>query len=345
LAPRTFEHLQGRGRRPNVYDEVTSHVQWGETFRGKFPDLPSEGALYHFPEQYKLGYWDPSKTMWASQDWEAFRDPSQLTYRTYHEVQSARESSLTAILDAGRGSRALTDVDDAWVDALRSFFPALRFSEWGVSMASQYVSRFAIVASITNCALLQSFDELRHTQRIAEWTTELETVHGGFGDYRKQWMEAEMFQPLREYLERVCVTKDWGEVVLATNVVLEPLLQPVQHALLSDVAQAHKDAVLPHLSYSLQLDELRHWGWGRALAQMLHADEHNVARTQEWIDLWYPRAEGVVSAMGPVFDSLGHRDVFDETFARSKEELRASFAELTVVAPTQSAAAAAGAQA
>ena len=335
LPPRTFDHLQGRRRRPNVYDEVTSHVQWGETFRGKFPDLPSEGAYYHFPEQYKLGYWDPGKTAWKSEDWEAFGDPSQLTYRTYHEVQFQRENSLTSILDAARESRALTDVDDAWVEALRHVFGPLRFAEWGVSMACQYVARFAITAAITNCALLQSFDELRHTQRIAEWTRDLETLHGGFADYRRHWMEAETFQPLREYLERVCVTKDWGEVVLATNIVLEPLLQPVLHALLSDVAQAHKDAVLPHFSYSIQLDEERHWLWGRALAQMLHADQENVARTQKWIETWHPRADAAVSAFGPVFDSLDSREVFDSAFATANEDVRASFGELTVLAPAE----------
>jgi Methane/Phenol/Toluene Hydroxylase len=337
LPPRTFEHLQGK-RRPNVYDEVTSHVQWGEPFRGKFPDLPSEGAHYHFPEHYKLGYWDPGKTAWTSDDWEAYRDPSQLTYRSYHEIQYPRENALTAILDAARESRALTDVDDAWVQALREFFGALRFPEWGVSMACQYVSRFAITASITNCGLLQSFDELRHTQRIAEWTRDLETVHGGFGEYRKQWMEAELFQPLREYLERVCVARDWGEVVLATNIVLEPLLQPVLHALLSDVGQAHKDAVLPHFSYSLMLDEQRHWAWGRALARMLHSDERNVERTQEWIQVWHPRAEAAVAAFGPVFDKLDARATFDTALEGAKEDVRASFAELTVLAPAESAA-------
>ena len=51
--PRTFEHLQGRQRRPNVYDEVTSHIQWGETFRGRFPEPLSEGANYHFPKHHK----------------------------------------------------------------------------------------------------------------------------------------------------------------------------------------------------------------------------------------------------------------------------------------------------
>ena len=338
LPPRTFDHLQGRRRRPNVYEEITSHVQWGETFRGKFPDLPSEGAYYHFPEQYKLGYWDPDKTQWRSDDWEAFGDPSQLTYRSYHEIQFQRDNALTAVLDAARESRALTDMDDAWVQVLRDVFGTLRFAEWGVSMACQYIARFAITAAITNCALLQSFDELRHTQRIAEWTRDLETAHGGFAGYRKQWMEAATFQPLREYLERVCVTKDWGEVVLATNIVLEPLLQPVQHALLSDVGHAHKDAVLPHFSYSLHLDEERHWLWGRALAEMLHADEHNVERTQEWIGTWYPRAEAAVSAFGPVFESLSSADVFERVFEGAKEDVRASFGELTVLAPAEAKA-------
>ena len=331
--PRTFEHLQGRQRRPNVYDEVTSHIQWGETFRGRFPELPSEGANYHFPEHYKLGYWDPSKTQWRFDDWEAFRDPSQLTYRSYHEVQHQREYALTSVLDAARSSRALTDFDAEWLATLRSFFGVLRFAEWGVSMVCQYVSRFAINAQITNCALLESFDELRHTQRIAEWTRDLETVHGGFGDYRRQWIEAPAFQPLREYLERACVVRDWGEAVLATNIVLEPLLQPVQHALMTEVAHQHGDSVLPFFSESLQLDEQRHWAWARALAEMVHADDHNVHLTQAWVDTWYPRAHDAVAELGAIFESAGASGVFDTTFRKARAETRASFAVLTVTEP------------
>ena len=108
-------------------------------------------------------------------------------------MQHQREYALTSVLDAARSSRALTDFDAEWLATLRSFFGVLRFAEWGVSMVCQYVSRFAINAQITNCALLQSFDD-SHTQRIAEWTRDLETVHGGFGDYRRQWIEAPAFE-------------------------------------------------------------------------------------------------------------------------------------------------------
>lgn len=335
MARKTFDHLKGR-RRPSAYEEISAYVQWGETFRGTYPGLPSEGAYYHFPEQYKLGYWDPSKTAWKSSRWELFQDPERQTYRSYHEVQSQREAALTTVLEGARDTGALRELDAEWLACLRSFFAPLRFAEWGVSMAQQYVSRFAISGLITNVALLQSFDELRHTQRIAEWSRDLDTEHGGFSDFRTQWIEEEMFQPLREYLERLCVVRDWGEVIVATNIVLEPLLQPVMHSMMADLGTAYGDVVLPHFSYSLQLDEERHWAWARALANLVHEDDHNIERTQAWIDLWWPRAERATAAFGVVFDTAGQRRRFDEVFADAAVEVRQSFAALNVAAPAAS---------
>ena len=60
--------------------------------------------------------------------------------------------------------------------------------------------------------------------------------------HRTQWLNDPMFQPMREYLERVCVLRDWGEVVVATNLVLEPLLQRVLYRTLSDLGNAHPTA-------------------------------------------------------------------------------------------------------
>ena len=140
-----------------------------------------------------------------------------------HEMQSERESALETVIEAARAERAVRYLDPEWVETLRMFFAPMRFAEWGISMAHQYVGRFSISSLITNPSILQVFDELRHTQRIAEWTHDLEAEHGGFGGYRTQWLNDPMFQPMREYLERVCVLRDWGEVVVATNLVLEPL--------------------------------------------------------------------------------------------------------------------------
>ena len=115
-----------------------------------------------------------------------------------------------------------------------------------------------------------------------------------------------MFQPMREYLERVCVLRDWGEVVVATNLVLEPLLQRVLYRTLSDLGNAHSDSVLPHFAYSVYGDEERHWAWAAALAAMLNEEsDENVATTVEWIDDWTPLALRSVEALAPVFSVVG----------------------------------------
>jgi hypothetical protein len=340
---RSFEHFETQRRRPDVYEEVTAFMQWGETFRNAFPTLPNEGAGYHFPEDYKLGYWDPSKTKWASSRWESFRDPHKLTYRSYHEVQSEREASLEAVIVAARAENALSYLDPEWIEVLRLFFAPMRFAEWGVSMAHQYVGRFAISGLITNCALLQWFDELRHTQRIAEWTRDLDAAHGGFDDYRRRWLEEAMFQPLREFIERVCVVKDWGEVVVATNLVLEPLLQPVFLTALSDLGNAHRDSVLPHLAYSIGLDEVRHRDWARALAKMLHEESPtNAELTDAWVSSWWPLAESAVSELGAVYTRAGRADLFEQSFAAATQETREALQALSAVSILSSDEAEAG---
>jgi toluene monooxygenase system protein E len=319
MARKTFEHLEDQRRRPDVYEEVTAYVQWGETFRGKYPELPNEGANYHFPEHYKLGYWDPSKTKWRSQRWEAFRDPNRLTYRSYHELQSERESALEAVITAARAENAVRYLDPVWVETLRLFFAPMRFAEWGVSMAHQYVGRFSISSLITNPSILQVFDELRHTQRIAEWTNDLEQEHGGFGGYREQWLRDPMFQPMREYLERVCILKDWGEVVVATNLVFEPLLQRVMYRALTDLGLAHSDSVLPHFAYSVYGDEERHWSWGAALAAMLNEEsDDNVATTVEWVERWTPLALRSVEAFAPIFSTAGKEPLLDSALTEAR---------------------------
>jgi hypothetical protein len=326
--PKTFEHFKGK-RRTDVYEDVSAYMQWGETFRGAFPDLPNEGAYYHFPEDYKLGYWDPRKTRWASERWEEFRDPGRLTYRSYIERQFQSEQALEAVLEAARGSNALRHLDPDWVQTLRGFLPSMRFAEWGVSMAHQYAGRFAISGMIANCSVLQAFDELRHTQRIAEISRELDRAHGGFGAYRETWMTDAMFQPLREMLERVCVCQDWGEVVFATNLVLEPLLQPVFLCALQELGAQHRDIVLPHLGYALSVDEEHHVAWAAELARMLTEEsEANVATAAEWLERWLPRAQAAVIPFERIFDSLDSSDLFAAAYDDALASVQASFVDL-----------------
>ena len=329
-----FAHFEGRRKRPDEYEEVSAYMQWGETFRGVYPDLPYGGTWYHFPERYGFGYWDPKFTALRCVGWEEFRDPNKLTYKSYHAVQSEREQALEAVLMGARASGAVGRLDAKWVDILRSFFPALRFSEWGVSIMHQYVARFSISGLIANCSVLQVFDELRHTQRIAEWTRELESAHGGFSGYRAQWMEDKLFQPLREVTERLLALRDWAEVTVAANVLLEPLLQPVLFRALSDLGTAYGDLVLPHFAYSLHLDEERHFAWGGEFARFVleHQDEGAETRNHEimqgWVERWLPLVQRATQPFEQVFADAGQADVFAQAYSQAEDGVVEALEEL-----------------
>ena len=119
-----------------------------------------------------------------------------------------------------------------------------------------------------------------------------------------------MFQPMREYLERVCVLRDWGEVVVATNLVSSRCCSAVLYRALTDLGNAHSDSVLPHFAYSVYGDEERHWSWAAALAAMLNEEsDENLATTAEWIDSWTPLALRSVEALAPVFSVVGNEPV------------------------------------
>jgi len=107
--------------------------------------------------------------------------------------------------------------------------------------------------------------------------------------------------------------------VVATNLVLEPLLQRVLYRTLSDLGNAHSDSVLPHFAYSVYGDEERHWAWAAALAAMLNEEsDENVATTVEWIDDWTPLALRSVEALAPVFSVVGKEQNFDSSLAEAR---------------------------
>lgn len=293
---KTFEWFKDQKRPPSEYEEISVHNQWH--------------APYHMNNAYGIGLWRPEETRWRCGDWDKHRDPAKLTYKTYNEIQHEKERDLDSVLDSARRARAFERFDPAWVSILRQIVPAQRYAEWGVSMCQQYVGRQALASPISSCAMFQIMDELRHAQRWVELALDLDRAHGGFDQARAQWMTAEPFQPLREYLERVLTLRDWAEVVVASNLVLEPMLQPILLGGLGELAQANGDTVLPYFTYSLNSDEERHTAWARALAKLVQADTpDNVAVTQEWVDRWYPLADRAVRAFAEIFDQAPRRPI------------------------------------
>jgi hypothetical protein len=112
-----------------------------------------------------------------------------------------------------------------------------------------------------------------------------------------------VWQPLRETVEKLLTTYDWGECFVGLNLVLKPMLDELfmQHA--ADLALREGDHLLGQIFYSLNEDCQWHREWSQALIRMAIEDTPtNREVIQRWIDQWYGRSRRAVEAFSPILD-------------------------------------------
>jgi toluene monooxygenase system protein E len=62
-------------------------------------------------------------------------------------------------------------------------------------------------------------------ERLAYRIRQLQMAFPGFADDSKsRWQHEPRWQPLRQFVEQLLVTYDWGEAFVALNLVLKPLI-------------------------------------------------------------------------------------------------------------------------
>jgi toluene monooxygenase system protein E len=288
-ARRTYWHLETLRRRPSAYDIATSRLLY----------YPSKGFAVHgaaesWYQRYQAG------SPLVCRDWEAFRDPREVTYTSYVDQQREREAFVDGVLraaDEGDLDRALSP---AWIDTLGRVLAPLRYPAHGLQMAAAYVAHMAPEGRILVAALFQVGDAMRCVQRLAYRLRQLQRRHEQLlGDGRRAWEDAPEWQPLRELIERLLVTYDWGEAFAALCLVVKPGFDAMVAAL-GVQARAAGDPVLPQLCFSLGEDAAWHQEWAIALAATAIADQPaNRATLSEWVRRWAPRMDAAAAALTP----------------------------------------------
>jgi len=243
--PRTWSQFGEVKRKPTPYEAVT----------GKFH--------YHFrrdPAPFELDPTTPINAWYLEnregsplqvEDWEAFRDPYKLTYRDYVAMQHEREIFVDSLVDRAEADDLAGELDPGWVGTLADFLVPLRFPIHALQMTSLYVGQMAPSSYITNCAHFQAADEMRRIQRIAYWSKVLANTHGDAiaetGRSRRIWESDPAWQPLRQALEKLLISYDWGEAFTALCVVLKPSLDTLFNDCLSDLAAQNGDRFVAEL--------------------------------------------------------------------------------------------------
>lgn len=305
--PRTFTWFQGQ--KPTEYAELTVGLQWtGETL-----------------VQTNVGGWSDDSTGLGGVRWEDFRDPAQLTYRTYVTRQDRAERELDAVLRVAGAEGFAAGLDPAWKAALTILVGGMSFAEWGVAMSMQYVQRFCLGSTIAQSAQLQVSDELRHAQRDLEW---FDLLTGGSAveadEHRRAWMDNQAMQPLRRYVETALVIEDWAEVIVAVNVVLEGLLQPYLRTVHTEGGRAYGDLATVVLAQQIWTDEERHLLWADALVDFaIESNDANRDIVAGWVDTYLPEAEAAVAAIDAALPAPARGEAASGARAELERRLKA----------------------
>jgi toluene monooxygenase system protein E len=285
---KTYSHLAGLRRRPTEYDIVTSrlHAYVGRGFAVTVP-LSDWYARYQTASPLQCP------------DWEVFRDPRETTYPKYTALQNQQETFVNGVLESIERTNYDANLPGPWFATLERLLPPLRYPFHGLQMLAAYVGQMAPGGRITIAASFQAADEMRRVQRLAYRMRQLQGRDPTFGaDAKLRWQEDAVFQPLREMIERLLVTYDWGEAFVGLNLCLKPRLDNWCFGQLAAHAGRRGDPLLAELLRSLADDGGWHIAWSQALVQAAtKAQPENKQIIINWQDRWDPLAERAVQAL------------------------------------------------
>jgi toluene monooxygenase system protein E len=290
---RTYWHLESLGRKPGDYDIGTSNLLW---YIGR-------GFEVHGPvEQWHARH--NTNGAIAELDWDRFRDPRETTYTRYLDVQAAKETFVDGLLRSIDGTAYDRELPAPWVRFLDRVLAPMRFPIHGQHMVAAYVGQMAPSGRLVVAGLFQAADEMRRVQHLAYRTRQLQLAHDGFASHsRGVWETDPLWQPLRQVVERLLVTFDWGEALVALNLVVKPLMDELFTTQLGRAALRQGDSVLDKILFSLHEDCVWHRAWTGSLVEFLLVERpRSRALLGEWIGRWTPPCATAVAAFAPAFD-------------------------------------------
>ena len=299
---RTFSAFGDVRRMPSEYDIVTQGANW--TLRknraATFEQNPSSAANLWF-----LTYRDNSPL--TADDWDAFRDPAALTYRSYVTLQSDAETKLQGVLEAHADQGADEKLRPKAIALLGRLLTPSRYLCHGFQQVEAYIGFMAPSAYITSAASFSTADFLRRVTTIAYRTRELQIAwpEAGIGSTEQaEWEDDDGWQPARKAIEYALVSYDFGEAFTALNLVLGPTLDDVLLTQLGRAANGRGDDLTWLLTSFLAEDSRRRGRWSRALADLAVAQRpDNRDVLAKWVGRWAARADEAALGLGTILEA------------------------------------------
>lgn len=289
---KTWSHLSGSRRRPSEYEVVSTNLHY-HTINPAHPwELDPDIPMAQWYRRYCTG------SDLKHDDWDAFRDPDEMIYRTYNIIQDGQENYVNGLFDqfSERGHDQMLEPE--WAAFLAKAYTPQRYLIHALQMGSAYIHQMAPASTITNCATYASADHLRWLTHTAYRTRELANTftESGFGERERDiWENEPHWQGFRELVENALVAWDWAESFCAFMLVVKPAVEQALLVQLGDLARAHGDTLLGLLTQAQMRDAERHRRWSAALVKMALEVSKNQAVIEAHLDRWVPLADAAIN--------------------------------------------------
>jgi phenol/toluene 2-monooxygenase (NADH) P1/A1 len=284
----TFGHLarrMGADKPASRYLEGTMDLQPVENF--------------HYRPTWAPDYdiFDPRRTRISMNDWYALKDPRQYYYGAWTLARGRMQETAEADFDLVDEMGLATSYPEAGRMLVEEVILPLRHVAWASNINNSFVGAYGYGIAISQAATYASMDQLGIAQYVTRLGLAFDDVDA-LAAAKTAWLEDAAWQELRRYVEDVMVVRDWFEVFVAQNFVLEGLLFPLIYQRLNEKLNAAHGPVISMLTRFQREWYVESTKWVDAVQKAAAADNPaNAALLAEWIRAWRQRA---ATALAPI---------------------------------------------
>jgi phenol/toluene 2-monooxygenase (NADH) P1/A1 len=314
----TFTHVAKRigGDKPATrYQEGTFDLQPTHNFHYR-PTWDPDHEIF-----------DATRTKVVMKDWYAFKDPRQFYYGTYTGARAKQQETMESNFDFVEQRGMVGSMPEPVRQMAADVLLPLRHLAWGGNMNSAYICAYGYGTSITQPHIFQAMDHLG----IAQYLTRLGLViadEEALSVAKQQWVTDPKWQGLRHYIEDTFVLKDWFEVFVAQNLVLDGLVYPLVYGEIVDGDLMMRGGSPVAMMTQFMTDwsaETAKWCDAQIKVAAAESPENKQALS-EWAQQWTARA---VQALAPIAKhALG--DKADAVMAQVLEQFKTRVAKTGV---------------
>ncbi len=296
---RSFDHIADKlgGDKPaSRYQEAVWGLQPAVNFHYR-PTWDQSHALY-----------DPSRTAIVMRDFDDLIDPRQYYYGTWAMQRGRQQDSQEKNFEFVEKRGLLATLDAQWREKITRFVLPMRHVAWAANTNNSYICAYGYGGPVTSAAGMHMMDELGVAQYLSRAGLLLGDNDTTLLDIAKAaWMTDVMWQPLRKVVETSMVTRDWFELFVLQNLIIDGMVHPLVFERFDARVIAHGGAVFSMLSEFMVDWYAESSRWVDAILKTVAAESlANRQFIEGWIARWLPELSAALTPLADyAFDGEG----------------------------------------